>query len=53
MLKGPGLGKGPAIGTHTIHIHFILMDLFIIKWSGICLKLFNDRIKFFFIVRLN
>ena len=27
------------------------MDLFIIKWSRICLKLFNDWIKIF--VRLN
>ena len=39
------------VSIQHIYIHYILMDLIIIKKSGICLKLFNDRI-IIFLVRL-
>ena len=38
--------------VQTAYVPFILMDLFIIKWSRTCLKLSNDWIKIL-IVRLN
>ena len=30
MLKGPSLGKGPAIGTHTILLFFLMSNCHII-----------------------
>ena len=46
MSKSIILVLGEQMNVYLYNITFILMDLFIIIKSGICLKLFYDTIKF-------